>query len=441
MSEQLSRKERYEKAKKAREDADKAKGGYNPVEVPDFEPLVLSQDKCHVLRLVGEVPEAREKSSDALIIERSFMRSDDGKYFTMIWNQDKDWPFRVLARKLCKYKYEDLGSGKKEKVYEHEGCDLLKYYNTNGKDKPSAYESGMAPSKFILINAIDRMDDWCKENKHTKMLAWDVNEQEDKKYYTWGMKTGLFKEIFDVKCTSIGSHYEDVDLVIRRFSQKNKPADDVYYQVMYDEEKRAIQNWSDKDKVDYMSFVSKEECLTKEELAYERYNLENIPYVSQSTPISIIMNKMEKFIKDVDKKYDWGIWEMMVEWKAKEKEAWSAKKALEKDDEDEPKKSTVKVETNQETDDELPTDIEEKVEEKTKTQKVAKSKKFEITDEMINTFEGLADCPEHIKKHIVAVDVDEMTMTFDIEADATCGNCDQDIPDSFDFCPCCGTTY
>ena len=303
MSEQMSRKERYEKAKKAREAAEKSRGGYgSPVEIPDFEALVLKQDKCHVLRLVGEVPEARENPSDALMIERSFIRSDDGNYFTMIWHPDKDWPFRVLSRKLGKYKYVD-----KKKVYENEDCELLHYYNTNGKENPSVFESGMSPSKFVLINAIDRMDDWCVKNNHTKMVAWDVNEVEDKKFYTWGIKSGLFKEIFDVKCTSIGAHYENVDLVVRRFSQKQKPADDVYYQVMYDEEKRVIQNWSDKDKVDYMSFINSNEDLSKEEMAYGRYSLEGIPFVSQPTPMSIIMNKMEKEVRrfKVDYPLDW----------------------------------------------------------------------------------------------------------------------------------------
>jgi len=436
-----SRKEKYEKAKKAREAAANSKGGYgNPVEVPDFEPVVLKPDTCHVVRLVGEVPEAREKSTDALMIERSFARADDGGYFSMIWHPDKNWPFRVLARKLCKYKYEDTGDGKKKKVFENEGCDLLHYYNTNGKENPSAFESGMSPTKFVLINAIDRMDDWCVKNKHTKMIAWDVNEVEDKKYYTWGMKSGLFKEIFDVKCTSIGAHYENVDLVIRRFSQKQKPADDVYYQVMYDEEKRVIKNWSDKDKVDYASFISSEEDLTKEEQAYERYVLENIPYISQPTPMGIIMNKMEKFIKNIDKKYDWGLWEMMVEWKAKEIEVLKAHKAEEEAKEESKPKKSKPVEEETDEDEDLPTEVEERVEEKKPT-KVVKGKKFEFTEEMYNTFEGLEKCPDHIKKHIVSVDTDEMEIKFDIDADAECGSCNQDIPDEFDYCPYCGQSY
>jgi len=439
MSEQLSRKERYERAKKARDAAASSRGDYHPIEVPDFEPLVLSQDKCHVVRLVGEVPEARSNPSDALMIERSFIRSDDGGYFTMIWHPDKNWPFRVLSRKLCKYKYED-----KKKVYENDGCELLNYYNTNGKENPSVYESGMASSRFVLINAIDRMDDWCIKNKHTKMIAWDVNEVEDKKYYTWGIKGGLFKEIFDVKCTSIGAHYENVDLVIRRFSQKQKPADDVYYQVMYDEEKRVIQNWSDKDKVDYMSFINKNEDLSKEELSYERYSLDNIPFISQPTPMSVIMNKMEKFIKNVDKKYGWDIWEMMVEWKAKEMEEWKAKSAERESTEEKNSKVEKKIETKASTSDELPTKVEERVEHEPKVEKqskVAKTKKFELTEEMFDTFEGLEKCPDHIKKHIVGVDTDNMTMSFDIDADATCGECNKDIPDAFDYCPFCGTDY
>lgn len=435
MEENLSRRERYERSKKARDDAAKQNSGYTPYEVPEFEALVLEQDKCHVLRLVGEVPELRKNSLDALVVERSMVRSDDGKYFNMIWHPDKNWPFRVLARKLCKYKYEDTGAGSKMKVYENAGCELLQYFNTNGKENPSPFESGMNSSKYVLINAIDRMDDWCVKNKHTKMVAWDVNEVEDKKYYTWGMKAGLFNEIFNVKCNAVQAHYEEFDLVLRRFSQNKKPKDDVYYQVMYNEEKKVIENWSIKDKIDYASFISDNDDLTPEEKKYERYSLENIPFISMPTPMGVIMNKMGDFIKKIDKKYNWGIWEMMVEWNAKEKE--EAKKN--EKSEDTTNKSSVTLNSE---DEDLPTSVEEKPTKTSKTPKMVK-KGIEFTEEMLDAFSGLKKCPEHIHSHIVDVNVDTMEITFDLEADVLCGNeeCGMEIPDSFDYCPYCGTNY
>lgn len=431
------RHERFLRAKKAREA--KAKNSeFGPIEIPDFEPLLLEPDKCQVFRLVGEVPEDRRNPTDAILVEKSIIKADDGSFFTYIWHPDVNHPFRQLIRKLTKYKYDG-----KKKIYENEGCELLNRYLTNNKKNPLPYESGMAPSKYVLINAIDRMDDWCKVNKHTKMIAWDVNEVEDKKFYTWGMKKGLFNEIFDVKCGSIGTHYEYIDLVVRRFSKNTKPADDIFYQVIYNEEKRAIQNWSNKDGIDYQSFIVNSEDLSKEEMAYERYNLENIPFVSMPTPVGVIMNKLETFIKKADKKYGWNTWEAMVEWNAKEIAELKAHNQEHKEDHSEvsfnTSKSHVVTETEEEEDAELPTKVETPVNKVQK--KVVKEKKVDFTEEMYEMFPGLSECPEHIKKHITFVDVENEIINFDIESDARCGECENDIPDEFDYCPYCGTQY
>ncbi len=433
MSEGMSRKERFEAAKKAREKAEKEKGGYgSPASMPDFEYAVIGQDQCKVLRFVGESLEMRTNPTDPLLVERSLIRDDNDKYFTMIWHPDKDWPFRVLVRKLAKYKYED-----KKKVYEYDGCEYLHRYLTNGKENPHVFETGMAANKFVLFNVIDRMDDWCTTNKHTKMLAWDMTEQEDKKFYTAGMTMGFYRELFDKKCTSIGTHFEDVDFVVRRFSTKTRPADDMYYQIMYDEEKRVIQTWSDKDKVDYYSFM-KHDYLTKEEEAYERYNLEGIPFTSQPTPTGIIMSKLEKFIKGVDKKYDWNIWELMVEWKAKEVEAMKAHKA---EEESTTHTSPVK-ETKHEEEADLPTDVEEKhVEKVSKVAKKKVEKKFELTEEMFDTFAGLEKLNDDQLATIIGVDMDEMKISFNIPDDAECGECQESFPSDWDVCPYCATEY
>lgn len=430
-----SRKERFLAAKAAREKALKDKGGYsNPVDIPDFEYLLLQPDKCQVVRLVGESLEMRSKKSDPILVERSMIKADDGSYFNMIWHPDKDWPFRQLIRKLAKYKYED-----KTKVYENDGCPYLNRYLTNDKEDPSVYETGMAPGKFVLMNVIDRLDSWCKDNKHTKVIAWNMNEKDGKQYYTPGMTYGLYKEIFDKKCTTIGAHFEEVDLVLRRFTQKTRPADDMYYAVLYDEEKRAIQTWSDKDKIDYYSFINKEEYLSDEEQSWERYDLEGIPFVSQPTPIGIIMSKLDKFIKGADKKYGWGLYEKFVEWKEQEIAEFKSK---EKDKESSAPKTIVSVSKSEE-DDDLPTDIEEKTAHEEKPTKITKvvKKAFEITDEMVDTFEGLGKLNPEQKKHITAVDTNEMTITFDITADAECGACSQLIPDEFTVCPYCGQEY
>jgi hypothetical protein len=428
------RRKRFEDAKAAREKAEKERkssGFGGPLEIPDFEYLELKQDKCQVFRMVGESLEQRKLPSDPLLVERGLMRADDDSYFTCIWHPDKDWPLRVLARKLGKYKYDPKT---KQKTYDNADCSFLQRWNTNGKDKPTAYETGMTPKKYVLANAIDRMDDWCKENKHTKMLAWDSTTKDDKTYYQAGISNGLYKYIFDNKCTNIGSHYEDVDFVVRRFSEKTRPSDDTYYLVMHYEEMKAIGNWSAKDKVDYASFINKEDYLSDEELAYERYNLENIPFISQPTPIGIIMNKLGKFIKGIDAKYGWDLWSLFVEWKEKEVEAANATKA-EKEANTEKKHTHVE---EQEQDEDLPSEVETKV---TKVKKVVKEESKDFSEDDYNTFEGLAKLEEAEKAAIVSVDSEEMTIKFNVKADVECPTCSKDFPEFFNTCPYCGEEF
>lgn len=431
MENKEDRRKKFEEAKKARERAEKErKSGYsNPVDMPDFHYLTLEQDKCQVFRMLGESLEMRNKPTDPLMIERSIIRADDNSYFTCIWHQDKDWPLRVLARKLAKYKTE--GKGKEAvKTYENKGCELLKRYLTNGKPDANVFETGMAPKKFVLANVIDRMDNWCVENKHSKVFAWSSTEKDGKTFYESGMTYGFYKYIFDNKCTSIGSHFEDVDFVVRRFSQKTRPSDDTYYLVMYNEEKRAIQTWSDKDKIDYMSYVNPEDILSDEELVYERYSLEGIPFISQPTPMGIIMAKMGKFIKDIDAKYNWGLWDMCVEWKAKEIAEANATKA---------KKESDVAETLADSKEE---DLPNEVEHKAKVAKVAKTpKKAVFTEDDMNVFEGLAKLTDDEKSKIVSVDSEEMTMEFNIDADVDCPTCNKSFPEMFNTCPYCGEDF
>jgi hypothetical protein len=435
------RRKKFEEAKAAREAASKAKGGFNTGPIPTFEHLVLEQDKCQVFRLVGNSLEQRALPTDPLAVDRSIMRSDDGGWLTCIWHPDKDWPLRVLMRKLAKYKWvQELNGGKGGKVYENEGCDLLKRFNTNDQESTTPYTTGMEPRKFILMNAIDRMDSYCKDNKHTKLLAWDSQEKDGKKYYTAGITQGLYKYLWETKCTMIGKHFEDIDFVFRRFSKKTKPNDNINYVLYFDENKSEIKNWSDKDKTDYYSKIVSG-YLSKEEEAYERYNLDSIPFMSMPTPIGVIMSKMGKFIKSVDEKYGWDIYPQCIAWNEQERKLQAETKASKEEQEEGGAVESSVSETSEEAG--LPGSVEvnnhpivKKVPHKPE-EKVG----FEFTEEMLNTFEGLGNISEDEKNKISGVDLEEMVIQFSIPADAQCGNCEKMIPDEFTTCPYCATKY
>lgn len=444
MSEKEERRKRFEEAKAARAKAEKERksGGYgSPTEVPDFEYLELKQNACQVFRMVGESIEMRKVPSDPLLVERSLIRADDDTYFNCVWHPNKDWPLRVLTRKLCKYKWD---AKTKTRTYDNDGCEFLTRYNTNGKEKSSSYETGMSPKKYVLANAIDRMDTWCKDNKHTKLIAWDSTQKDDKTFYQAGMSYGLYKHIFDNKCTSIGAHYEEVDFLVRRFTEKTRPSSDTYYIVAYNEEKKVIENWSLKDKVDYMQYFSNEDYLTLEEQAYARYDLENIPFISMPTPMGVIMNKLEKFIKGIDKKYGWNLWELCVEWKEKEVAEMNAKK-------EEKKEEPIENEEIEADTDDLPSEEEAPAIAESKAPKLAKKplvKKDELesksektfSQEDYDTFEGLSKLSSKDLALIDSVDSENMVISFKEKAEYECPSCSQDIPD-MDVCPYCGEVF
>lgn len=435
----MTREERFKAAQEARAKAAREAGGFEGAEIPDITYLPLTQNKCHVFRMVGESLEMREKPTDPFMIERSMVKDDDGKWFTMIWDKDSDWPMRRLMRVLAKYKWDkELNSGKGGRVYTNEGCELLKRFNTNNEDDKKVV-SGMEPKKFILANVIDRMDDWCKENNHTKMIAWDMKEQDGKVYYTPGMSAGLYKTIFDVKCAEIGHHFEDVDFVIRRYSEKTRPNESTNYVLYWQEEKTAIGQLSKKDDVDYYSKIV-EGDLTDEELSYVRYELENIPFISKPTPAGVILKKLGKFIKAVDAKYDLDVYTQLVELKEKEMEDWKNKKK-EEEQKDFVKSSHGNEEESEyeDSEDELPNEVEEEVVAPPKN-KVTKQvqKKVEITKDAIELWPGLErikDMPNNLKL-IKNIDVENQEITYVEGEIAECTQCSSDIHNDLTVCPC-----
>jgi hypothetical protein len=198
-----SRKQRFLEAKAVREKEKKNKGNYSNTKtiIPDYKYLYLKPNTCQVFRMVGNPLVVRKEITDPVQVDRSLIIDDEGNYFTLIWNMDKSHPLNLLKRKLTKYSY---GKEKKVKIYDNEGCELLRRFLTNGKEKPSSMEQGWSSTRYILANVIDRMDTWCVDNKSTKVFTWKETpaKEEGKFYYEPGMKISFYNEIFDIKCST-----------------------------------------------------------------------------------------------------------------------------------------------------------------------------------------------------------------------------------------------
>lgn len=464
MEEKLSREERFKRAKEAREKAKKENsyGDWGSTEVPEFECAVLKPNTGHIIRLVGNSLEMAEADSDPLLVERSLIKGDDGKFFSYIWSSDSDHPMRKFMRTILgKYKWDKEN---RSRIYDNAKIPVFQRWMTNGIEG-NRYNQGAMPQKYILFNCITRGegDTWCKDHKHTKLLCWDVTEKEvdgeKKSYPVYGVKISLYKEIFDKKCTELGLHFEDTDFVVRRYDQKTSPDGETYLSVYSPEEQSAIKRMGEKDGKNYLSYISTDD-LTEEEKNYERYSFKDIPFVSAVTPTSVVLAKLGKYIKEVDAQFGTHHYDEFVEEKAKELEVLKAKKAESADSKEqetesksvvveksveaeEPKSEPVAYKSKPVAEESLPSEVEApaepKAEEKSvvKTKKVAVPQEFTITQELIDLFPALEEMSDEEKALIVGFNEETGELEYKAGIDmAECPTCGETIPDAWTICIC-----
>ena len=450
-------KERLLKFQQAKAKAEQAKNhsSFPKEEVPDFKTCVLSKDKPRIIRLIGNSPLMRESVYDPLIVKRAFVKTDDDKWTTIILSDDRDNPVNKLWRTIIgKYKYDKEN---KTKIYANKGKPSFERFIRNGK-KPEdclASEKGMMADTFYLFNCLDRTDNWCEENKHTKLLCWDSTTKEvDGKtveYPTYGIKPSLYNNIFDEQCTALNRMYDEFDVVVKRLSKK---LGDSWIQVFSPEEKSKIsQIGLDPNKVT-MNY------LTESEEAYEKYKLEDIPFVSRPTSASYVNKVLNRLIKQCDIDFGTNLQSDFAEWIEKEKAEWESRKvetketessedtSTEVESEDEVTEETPSfdsmetVETEESSDDELPSEVEEPtptapIQKVAKVAKVAKFDPMSLKNTILPFVDKLTD---EERSHIVGVN-DDGSVKFDDET-ALCPQCGHEISDSINSaCPFCGVEF
>ena len=448
---------KFQEAKKKAEEQ-KNRGFFPKEEIPDFKTVILKKEQPRVIRLVGNSPLMRENPTDALIIKRAFIKTDDDKWVTIIMPEDRNNPINKLWRTIIgKYKYN---KDTKTREYDNKGKPSFERFIRNGK-KPEdclASEKGMMTDTFYLFNCLDRGDSWCQKNKHTKLLCWDSTTKEvDGKtveYPVYGIKPSLYNNIFDVQCTKLNRMFDEFDVVVKRLKEK---LGDSYLTVCIPEERTSIKNMGlDPDKVT-MNY------LTDEEESYERYKLEDIPYISRPTSAGYVLKILGKLIKQTDIDFGTNLYEEFVEYAEKEKKEWEAKKAetketessedasteVESEDEEVTEETTStetpsfdsmeNVETEESSDDELPSEVEEPtptapIQKVTKVAKVAKFDPMSLVDK----FPAIANMREEDRKLITGYnsETDKFTYSVDENSLCMCPSCERDIPDPWTKCVC-----
>lgn len=452
---------KFQEAKKKAEEEKANKGGFPKEDVPEFKCCVLKKDTPKIIRLVGNSPLMREVPTDPIIVKRAIVKTDDDKWTTIILSDDRDHPVNKLWRTIIgKYKYDKENQ---TKIYDNKGKPSFERFIRNGKNPKDcdAKERGMTPDTFYLFNCIDKTDDWCKENKHTKLLCWDSSTKEvdgeTREYPTYGIKPSLYNNIFDEQCTALNRMYDQFDVVVKRLSKK---LGESWIQVFSPEEKSKISLLKlDPNKVSM-------EYLTDEEDAYEKYVLEDVPFVSRPTSASYVKKVLEKLIKQADIDFETNLQGEFAEWIEKEKAEWAKKNAENAEKNEETKSesaedTSTEVESEDEvaeesttttqsfdtmetvetsSDDELPSEVEENP---TPTQKVAKVAKVAKFDPLTlkDKLPFIDKLKESDLKLIVGYDYDNDKLKF-VEgtelADCPCGF---ELADAFGSCPKCGVSF
>ena len=448
---------KFQEAKKRAEQA-KSHVNFPKEEVPEFKTCVLSKDKPRIIRLLGNSPLMREEPTDPIIVKRAFVKTDDDKWTTIILSDDRDNPVNKLWRTIIgKYTYDKEN---KTKIYANKGKPSFERFIRNGK-KPEdclASEKGMMVDTFYLFNCLDRTDAWCEENKHTKLLCWDSTTKEvDGKtveYPTYGIKPSLYNNIFDEQCTALNRMYDEFDVVVKRLSKK---LGDSWIQVFSPEEKSKIsQIGLDPNKVT-MNY------LTEDEENYEKYKLEDIPFVSRPTSVGYVLRVLGKLIKACDLDFGTNLYEEFVEYAEKEKKEWEVKKAetketestedtsTEVESEDEITEETTSsetpsfdsmetVETESSDDEELPSEVEEPT--PTVTKKVVKTAKTVFDPLSLKSeFPYIDKLRAEDLALITGYNSETNELTFKEGTDLAECPCGCTIGDPFQSCPKCGAVF
>ena len=291
-------------AKRAEEEAaqqNKSGSSFTPKDYDKIEWVGL-EEKAKIIRIVGGAPSSMRPGShvnptDAHEIFVSTILDDNGKRMKLklplhaddISHEHIMW--RII-NKVNDVKWVKGADGKSTKVNVNEQYPWFEKVNKGGfapTDKSYQYSKGWKGQQVVIMNVIDREDNWCAENKHTKLLSKKLSG-DNGEFAEIGVPSFGFCSALSNIVKSYGS-WERYDVQVRRTGQKTTPID-VKQATLY--KKNGLVQELDKDKLQY---VSLNETLTPEELEYERYDISKF---FAPTTYQKILSKLGNTIKSID---------------------------------------------------------------------------------------------------------------------------------------------
>lgn len=293
-------------SEKEREEKEKTSKNYQKREYEAIKYVGLSKEHPTIVRFVGnfvaeDLKAHRPNPSDMKFMHISKIKSDDGKTtFYLYLPLRSDEPeqdhlmWKIIDTVYAKEWVKDPATGKNKPIetFKIKHPDVYEKVNKGGFTEadgkwPYMYARGWKGPEMLLINVIDRRDDWCKVNKHTKLISKNVNvTAEGKEYADFGVPAfGFFGPLTNLR-NNFKMGWEKYDVVITKTGEKLDTVTNMFNGTAFTNPAAIATNLDKAMGIDpdEYKFISQEPALTEEELNYGRYDLdENFRVTSYRT--------------------------------------------------------------------------------------------------------------------------------------------------------------
>lgn len=265
-----------------------------------------SEDNWRVLRFVGapiKDPASYSKPlpSDAHIKFITKILDQNGKNFLMVLPDPDtvEGQNNIIWQIQKKVTHKTYNATEKKSHYDvlelfPEIDSIVNHGGLTSDSKRYNYVSSWFPKAKVFMNCIDRTDDWCKKNKHTKVFCKSDNiDDNGNEWVEPGVKVfGFYDRLLSLASKFNG--WESFDALVVRTGTMNEPWN-------IKSASRIVEKELEEDVPSSTTFeeFSKKVVvgdLTDEELTYDRYDFDKI---IPSTPKQIMFH-LGKQIKKID---------------------------------------------------------------------------------------------------------------------------------------------
>lgn len=322
----------FVKEQKAAAEAQAAKQGFGGGFTGDFEQIkycAAPKGGHAIVRFVGNPPRedgTNIRPTDCIERHISKIKDDNGKlmYLVLPCRADTLEQDHIMWRIISQVKEKQWINKTSVYVNQSKHPDVWEIVTKGGytpeDGKQYTYAEGWDAKRKFLINCIDRSDNWCKENKHTKVFSKNISISDSGvEFAEQGVKSYGFLTKLTENMGKYGS-WESYDSYIMRIGEKTEP-----FRILNGSAYKAggmlaeLQGATPAE----LEMISTDKSLTDEERSYERYDLEKHFKVSSYQKI---LKRLGNSIKKIDAAFQSHYYDELVTLAQKEKEAYQIDK-------------------------------------------------------------------------------------------------------------------